>query len=112
MLKESLVVFAKRGEKRGVASALRGCSLLAAQVGEPDNAIQLLGAAEVLQAEMGETLIPPEQREIDHHVEALRRALGQTRFAAAMKQGRELSADATVRLAFGPGCRPSRRPWR
>jgi tetratricopeptide (TPR) repeat protein len=101
LLAESLLAFAKLGEKRGVASALRGASLLAAAVGEPYRAAQLFGAAEALRDEMGERLIPPEQREIDDNVEALGHALGQTQFASALEQGRALRLTGTVHLALG-----------
>ena len=100
LLVESLTAFTKLGEKRGVASALRGCSLLAAAVGEPYGAAQLLGAAELLGDEMGEKLIPPEQREIDGHVDLLRHALGRTQFASALDWGRALSPTEAVGLSL------------
>ncbi|UCG87627.1 MAG: tetratricopeptide repeat protein [Gemmatimonadota bacterium] len=100
LLAESLVTFTKLGEKRGVASALRGWSLLAAAVGAPYKASQLLGAAEALGDEMGEKLIPPEQREFDDHVDALRDALGEAQFDSALKEGRAMSPVDTVRLAL------------
>jgi serine/threonine protein kinase/predicted ATPase len=109
LLAESLVAFTKLGEKRGVASALRGCSLLAAAVGVPDKAAQLLGAARALQDEMGETLIPPEQREVDKLVDELRQELGEAPFASALEQGRAQSPGETVRLAVS---RPDGSPHR
>ena len=109
LLAESLAAFTKLGEKRGVASALRGCSLLAAACGNPDKAAQLLGAARALKDEMGETLIPPEQREIDAHVDALRRALGEVQLASALEQGRARSPGETLRLALS---RPDDRAHR
>lgn len=92
-----------------MASALRGCSLLAAAVGVPDKAAQLLGAARALQDEMGETLIPPEQREVDKLVDELRQELGEAPFASALEQGRAQSPGETVRLAVS---RPDGSPHR
>lgn len=109
LLAESLVIFTKLGEKRGVASALRACSLLAATVEVPDKAAQLLGAARALQDEMGETLIPPEQREVDKLMDELRQELGEAPLASALEQGRAQSPGETVRLAVS---RPDGSPHR
>lgn len=101
LLAESLVAFAALGEKRGVASALRRWSLLAAATGEPHKAAQLFGAAEALQIEMGERLIPPEQREMDAHTSALRLRLGDLEFSSAWEHGRAPSLEDAVSLALG-----------
>jgi len=100
LLEESLVAFAALGEKRGVASALRGWSLLAAEGDEPYEATEVLGAAEALQVEMGERLIPTEQREIDAHVSALRLRLGEVEFSSARERGRVSSLEETVSLVL------------
>ena len=49
---------------------------------------------------MGEKLIPPEQLEIDSHVDALKHALGETQFASALDWGRALSPTEGVSLAL------------
>ncbi len=110
LLSESLSLFTRLGERRGTASALRAFSLLAAASGLAGRAIQLLTAAEALREEMGETLTPPEQQEVDRRAHELRRVLGEAAFASAQKQGRALSPEEAVSLALSRSARSSGQP--
>jgi predicted ATPase len=100
LLSASLSLFARLGEKRGIASVLRAFSHVAADSGQAAHAVQLLAAAEVQRGEMGETLAPREQQEIDGLADRLRRTLGEPAFVSAQQQGQALSPEETVSLAL------------
>ena len=60
----------------------------------------LLGAAEALRESLGVGLAPAEQATHDDTVAAVQAALGEERFSAAWRQGRELALDEAIAYAL------------
>jgi tetratricopeptide (TPR) repeat protein len=118
---ESLAAARELGDPRAVAQALTGLAGARALGGLPDQAAQLLGAADVAWRSAGSG--PPDDRADINRVTAVtRRALGEAAFTAGFQTGRGLnpqqaasrlpSWQAWVSAGPGPGggCRP--RGWR
>jgi non-specific serine/threonine protein kinase len=73
---------------------------LALRNGEAERAAWLLGAADAMLARIGTPRRPGIQRWLDDLADATRRALGETRFAAAWATGAETSVAAATTEAF------------
>lgn len=99
-LQESLSLRQALGKRRGVAECLEGLAGVAAAQEQPEHATRLFGAAHSLRDGLGAPLPLNEQAEREKQLAALRRALGEERFAAAWRDGAALTSEQAVAEAL------------
>jgi non-specific serine/threonine protein kinase len=98
--RESLDAWTQVGMKEGVTGALAGVATLAATLGRQELAARLFGAADHLAAAIGYRLPLPQRDVVDRARAAVRHALGDAGYDAALAAGRGLSpADAVAAAA-------------
>jgi hypothetical protein len=99
-LREGLQLSHALGAQGLLAEALEGMAWLAVAQGQPERAVHLGGAAEALREVLGAALHPVLHAGHERAVQAMRAALGEEPFAAAWAEGRVLSQEEAVTLAF------------
>ena len=114
---QSLALRQTLGDGWGTVDALVGAADLAAFAGQATAATRLLGAADVLCADLGYAFFGSSLTSIQHHrsLAAVRAYLGEDGFAAAWRQGQGLSseqavAEARAALAAARSGPPVREP--
>jgi tetratricopeptide (TPR) repeat protein len=100
LLRESLAVVHRRGERLEVAAGLEGLATVAAGTAQPARAARLLGAAAALRAAIGAPLPPVDRPAYDAALTVTRAALGEDAFAAAWTAGERLTLDESVAEAL------------
>jgi hypothetical protein len=83
-----------------IGYCFEGLAAVLGLTGRAEEASKLLGAAEALRESLGVGLAPAEQATHDETVAAVRKALGEERFSAAWRQGRELALDEAIAYAL------------
>ncbi len=97
---ESLAIRREIGETRGIAYSLESFAALFSARGETETASRLWGAAEVLREALVMPLPPNERIHHDRQVDEARMALGDEAFAAAWKEGREMTLEQAIEYAL------------
>jgi non-specific serine/threonine protein kinase len=97
---ETLRIYHEIGSRQGVAQQLCRCADALAVAGWEAIATQLLACAEALHEELGTQLLPHLVVENERTLASIRRQLDHSAFAEAWEQGRALTADQAVALAF------------
>ena len=100
LLREALRRLAELEFRDVIGYCFEGLAAVLALTGRAEEASKLLGAAEALRESLGVGLAPAEQATHDQTVAAVRDALGEERFGAAWRQGRELPLDDAVAYAL------------
>jgi predicted ATPase/DNA-binding SARP family transcriptional activator len=100
LLREALRRLAELEFKDVIGYCFEGLAAVLALTGRAGEASKLLGAAEALRESLGVGLAPAEQATHDQTVAAVREALGEKRFSAAWRQGRELALDEAIAYAL------------
>ncbi len=83
----------------GLAFALESCGLLAAAQGCPEQAAQLMGAAQSLREAIHCPLAPSYHALYERHANLAREALGKAGFESAWSQGRAMPVEQALQLA-------------
>jgi non-specific serine/threonine protein kinase len=99
-LREALVLFASRQERRGVALCLGDLALLAAECMDSVRAVRLFAAAEATRASVGLPQEPQLSVEYETSLQAIRSALGEEAFAVAWEEGRAMTLEQAVACAL------------
>jgi predicted ATPase/class 3 adenylate cyclase len=107
---ETLRIYHETGSRQGVAQQLCRCADALAVAGREAIATRLLACAEALHEELGTRLLPHLVVENERTLAATRRQLGDAAFAEAWEQGRALTADQAVALAFESSAAASAAP--
>jgi predicted ATPase/DNA-binding SARP family transcriptional activator len=102
---ECLELLRAHGNRHGVPESLE---TLAGLAPDPETGARLLGAATRVRGETGAMRPPDEERWVADVTAALRAALGEPAFAAAVADGRGLDFDAAIALGLATA-RPARR---
>jgi hypothetical protein len=97
---EGMLLAAELGYTEAVAYALEGMAAALAGLGEPERSAVLLGAAAAAAESIGMGLEALEQRIHDETEEAVRLALGEPAFDAALAAGRRLAPEAARATAL------------
>ena len=100
LLREALRRLAELGFKDIIGYCFEGLAAVLAFTGEGESAARLLGAAEALRESLGVDLAPAERETHEQTAGAVREAVGEERFSAAWRQGRELSLDEAIAYAL------------
>ena len=90
------------GRERRVIYALQYLGVVAHELGDPDRAARLFGAADGLRAVARRALSPPDRAEYEQQVGRVRLVLGDERFAAAVAEGQSMSLDQVIDYALRP----------
>jgi hypothetical protein len=98
--RESLAIFEKVGNQRGIAECLAGFAGLQAQRDDPVKAAALLAAAAAIQDKTGAAWWPADRVEIERNAGIIRAALDKETFAADRETGRNLTLEQAVDLAL------------
>jgi len=100
---ESLTAAQKLGDPQAVAQALTGLAGAQALGGQPDQAAQLLGAADTARRSAGASLPPGDSADVNRITAVTRQALGEAAFTAGFQNGRRLRPEqAASLLRHGP----------
>jgi non-specific serine/threonine protein kinase len=100
LLTESLSLAQSVDHPWGMADSLRRLADQAALKGQPERAVRLLGAAEVLRESSGTPIPPYPFSAYERALAALQSALGPTSFAAAWSEGRAMNTDQALAYAL------------
>jgi predicted ATPase len=100
LLREALRRLAELEFKDVIGYCFEGLAAVLALTERGEEAARLLGAAEALRESLGVGLAPAEQATHDETVTAVKAALGEGRFSAAWRQGRELALDEAIAYAL------------
>jgi predicted ATPase/DNA-binding SARP family transcriptional activator len=106
LLHESLRRSHELADRNAIVECLETASLAAGTDGDPRTGALLMGAAGALRAAAGAIRQPDEEAWAGRAREALREALGERAFAAAVAEGAGLSADDAVARALAIGREP------
>jgi non-specific serine/threonine protein kinase len=100
LLREALRRLAELEFRDVIGYCFEGLAAVLAFTGEPDPAARLLGAAEALRESVGVDLAPTERETHETTAAAVREALGEKRFSAAWRLGRDLPLDEAITYAL------------
>jgi hypothetical protein len=99
-LAECLTLCLALGEKRVTAYVLEGFGALARAQEQPESAVRLYGASNVLRESIGIHLPPNEREEVERDLAALRATLGEAAFDSAWSAGRALTWEQAIAYAL------------
>jgi len=94
--RDSLALFRKLGNQRGIAECLAALARQSAALKNPHSAAQLLGKAESLLEASGAAWWPADRGEIQHSLETLQSSLGDEEFTSEFTRGRSLTVDQAL----------------
>jgi predicted ATPase/class 3 adenylate cyclase len=89
------------GIPSGLAEAFESAAVLASVKGDLLRAAKLFGTAADIREKIGVPPLPSERAHYDEHIAELRTQLGEPSFVAAWEQGRTMTTEQAVALAFG-----------
>jgi hypothetical protein len=98
---EALDAARELGYREMIAYCLKGFAEVSAAQGDAERAARLLGASDRLFADLGAHVEASERATYERTVEELEGALGADAYAEAHADGRALSLDESMALAFG-----------
>jgi predicted ATPase/DNA-binding CsgD family transcriptional regulator len=104
---QSLSLSRELGDRHGLARSLEGMAAVGVR-GDPQRALQLVGAAAALREAGAAPLSPTERALLDHHLVPARAVLADQRSIALMTEARALSLDEAIGLALSMGVNGSR----
>jgi tetratricopeptide (TPR) repeat protein len=96
LYKDALAVFHKLGHRRGMAVVLEHLAACACYDNRPGRALKLAGAAAVMRENLGISLSPAEQEELDQTISRARGKLPEAEQTKAWAEGRAMTADRAL----------------
>jgi predicted ATPase/class 3 adenylate cyclase len=100
LYEEGLTINRDLGNKWGIAYLLEDIGGLAALQNQPERALRLIGAAEVLRESIGAALPPTEQAALARLLEPARQTLDEAATTSVMAEGRAMSLEQAIEYAF------------
>jgi tetratricopeptide (TPR) repeat protein len=94
--KDALAIFHKLGHRRGMAVVLEHLAACTGYDNRPGCALKLAGAAAVMRENLGISLSPAEQEELDRTIGLAREKLLEAELKSAWAEGRAMSADQVL----------------
>ena len=103
--KDHLLAFhhAPGSQQIGIIHSLVGLAGVAAALGQPARAAQLLGAAEAIRESIGRSLTPVERTVFDRYAATIRAQLDDATFAVRWAEGQQMTLDQAKAEALGRG---------
>jgi non-specific serine/threonine protein kinase len=99
--RKTILVWQKLGHRAAVAHQLECFAFLAKVHEEPERALRLLGAAEILREKINIHMQPQERNEYGREVNELHASMTELEFAASWAQGRAMTMDEAIEFAVG-----------
>jgi predicted ATPase/DNA-binding XRE family transcriptional regulator len=99
LFEESLRLYAEEDDKNGMKNCVWGFAAVLGTTGNPNQAARLFGAAESFQENIGVYMVPPDQKEFDHYVTAVRGQLDEVVFVKAWAEGRAMTLEQAIEYA-------------
>jgi tetratricopeptide (TPR) repeat protein len=96
LYKDALTLFHKLGHRRGMAVVLERLAVCASYDNRPGCALRLAGAAGVMRENLGISLSPAEQEELDRTISRAREELPEAERTKAWAEGRAMTADQVL----------------
>src|SRR5439155_10295425 len=100
LLRKALRRLAELEFRDVIGYCFEGLAAVLCLIGRAEPAVRLLGAAEALRESLGVDLAPAERETHEETAGAVREAVGEERFSAAWRQGREMSLDEAIAYAL------------
>jgi len=97
--RESLALFRRLGNKRGMAECMAGLAGLKARQGNAEWGAIMLSAAESVLKSTGGAWWPADRVEVERNREMIQSALGADEFAKAQKTGEAMNMDQAIAFA-------------
>jgi non-specific serine/threonine protein kinase len=107
---ESLALYRDFGDKPGIVACLFGLGVLASERGEPEQALQLLAAADALRTALGVGLLRADPAGFAAAVKAARTRVGDEVFTVSWVSGRMMSLEQAVSEALALEILPPSEP--
>jgi len=101
--RESLAMFRRLGNKRGIAECFAGLASLRAKQGNSQEATQMLSAAEALLGESGAAWWPADRVEVEKTRAMLLSALEEHEFKAAWAAGEAMTLEQAIAFVSNEG---------
>jgi predicted ATPase/class 3 adenylate cyclase len=98
--RKTIRIWQKLGHRAAVAHQLECIAFLAKVHEEPERALHLLGAAEILREKIKIQMQPPEREEYESEVADLRASVTEQEFTRLWAQGRALTMEQAIQLAL------------
>jgi hypothetical protein len=99
--KEALAIFHTLGHRRGMAVVLEHLVVCATRNSRPESALKLASAAAAMRENLGISLSPAEQQEIDQYIRTACEKMSKDEQAIAWANGRSMSADELLQYVRG-----------
>jgi len=96
LFRESLAIFRRLGNKRGIVECLAGLAGWEAELGEMERAAVLLSAADNQMSELEQAWWPADRVEIDHTLKAIKQSLSEDAFARFWDEGQSMGLDEAI----------------
>jgi tetratricopeptide (TPR) repeat protein len=96
LYQDALAVFYKLGHRRGMAVVLEHLAVCACYGNRPGSALKLAGAAALMRENLGISLSPAEQEELDQAISRAREKLPEAEQTKAWAEGRVMTADQVL----------------
>jgi tetratricopeptide (TPR) repeat protein len=96
LFRESLAMFQRVGNQRGIAECLAGLAGLFAEQGSVEKAAQLMSAASAIQDEAGAAWWPADRVEVERNLVLIKGALAEPAFEAAWTAGKSMTIDRAI----------------
>jgi tetratricopeptide (TPR) repeat protein len=100
--RKSLALWQEHGEEMSVSGCLRGLGIVAVHSGQFEQAAGLFGTTEVLRERLGLPQ-PRHHARYERAVSSCRMALGEEQLDALWSEGREMSLEAALAVAYAVG---------
>jgi tetratricopeptide (TPR) repeat protein len=97
--RESLTMFRRLGNRRGMAECMAGLAGLKARQGQAEWGAIMLSAAEMALKVTGGAWWPADRIEVEANQEIIRSALSEAEWAAAQKKGRAMNLEQALTFA-------------
>lgn len=94
--RDSLAMFRRLGNKRGIVECLAGLAGLKAEHGETEQAAVLLSASDSLMRAIKQTWWPADLVEYEHNLQSVRGALTEDNFETAWREGQDMTLEKAI----------------
>ena len=94
--RESLAMFRRLGNKRGIAECIAGLASLRAKQGKPQVGAQMLGAAEALLSATGGAWWPADRLEVEKTRSIVQSELSKDEFTVSWSAGQRMSLEQAI----------------
>jgi predicted ATPase/DNA-binding XRE family transcriptional regulator len=99
LFKEGLILSNESGNDMNIALSLTGLAGVLAMIGNPEQAAQLLGAADSILEGLVQ-LEPADQKDFDYYLSIVRGQLDESAFALAWEEGRVITLEQAIEYAL------------